>query len=139
MDDICTLLRHTFIERHIMTIHSSPCTASRNLVKAIEVWELDEHRNELVWSSGTYGDLNELDQISRCTTFAHAEGLPGRVWASRSPVVMHDLSAGSFKRSDEATHAGIRCGLGIPCICGDQFRGVLVFLCDDEDELQARV
>lgn len=108
----------------------------RNLVKAVEVWEPSTDGTHLVWSSGTYGELDRLESMSRETTFRLGEGLPGLIWQTQSPLIMHSLSAGTFVRAAEARDAGLDCGIGIPFFCGNTLRGILAFLCDAGDKVQ---
>ncbi len=65
-------------------------------------------------------------------------GLPGRVWASKKPVWVNDATCdGNFPRASAAMEAGLRAGLGIPVLAGDEMIAVLEFFVRaprDEDE-----
>jgi len=68
----------------------------------------------------------------------HGTGLPGRVWASKKPVWVNDVTCdGNFPRASAAMEAGLRAGLGIPVLAGDEMIAVLEFFVRaprDEDE-----
>ena len=49
---------------------------------------------------------------------------------------MHSLFTGEFKRAEAARAAGLSCGIAMPFSNDREFRGVLVFLCDDGDQGQ---
>ncbi|MAT71745.1 MAG: hypothetical protein CMJ58_19735 [Planctomycetaceae bacterium] len=106
------------------------------LLRAVEVWRPSDEGDHLVWGGGAYGELDELRAASVDETFACGEGLPGAAWETRSPVVMHQLSAGNFKRADAARATGVTAGVALPCFRGDELQGIVVFLCGDDPEAQ---
>ena len=70
----------------------------------------------------------EFEAASRSTTFARGVGLPGRVWASRRPAFIPDVSADdNFPRAKVASQEGLRGALGFPILLGEQVLGVLEF------------
>ncbi len=70
--------------------------------------------------------------------FGYDEGLPGKAWASRHPIILNDLQNPLFRRRDAARTAELTCGVAIPVFAGDILLAVLVFLCgDDEDHVGA--
>lgn len=117
-------------------IRNVPPVMPTSLVSAVEVWELDAEGTSLRWSSGVYGDHHDFEQVSREARFGKGEGLPGIVWHTRSPHIMHSLFTGQFLRAEEARRAGLSCGIAIPFFNDREFRGVLVFLCDDGHDAQ---
>src|SRR4030067_1912773 len=55
-------------------------------------------------------------------------GVPGRVWASKKPLWVRDISKDTnFARTQLAEHFGLKAGLGIPIIAGDDVVAVLTF------------
>lgn len=106
------------------------------LLRAVEVWRLNDEGDHLVWGGGAYGELESLRAASVDETFACGEGLPGAAWETRSPVVMHQLAAGVFKRAEAARDAGLVAGVALPCYRGDELEGVVVFLCGKGDDAQ---
>ena len=81
-----------------------------------------------IWHSALR-DAEQFVEISRGVTFAPAAGLPGRVWASKKPEWVKDVSVNGviFPRAKGALEIGLRSGLGVPIIIGDQVLAVLAF------------
>jgi hypothetical protein len=101
------------------------------MTRAIEVWEPCSNGSELVWSEGFYSDMPDVAAASEGLTFRVGEGLPGKAWQLQTPVVMHNLFEGNFKRSEAAAAAGLCCGIALPFFLEAKLMGVLVFLCDN--------
>ena len=89
------------------------------------------------WYGNTAG-LERFRKTSLEMTCTHGTGLPGRVWASKKPVWVNDVTRdGNFPRASAAMEAGLRAGLGIPVLAGDKMIAVLEFFVRaprDEDE-----
>ena len=69
-----------------------------------------------------------FEEASRRSTFAPGDGLPGRVWESRRPAFIPDVSADdNFPRAKVASREGLRGALGTPILLGEQVLGVLEF------------
>ena len=69
-----------------------------------------------------------FEETSRRLAFASGEGLPGRVWESRRPAFIPDVSADdNFPRAKVASREGLRGALGTPIVLGEQVLGVLEF------------
>jgi hypothetical protein len=66
--------------------------------------------------------------------FGYDEGLPGKAWAARHPIVLKDLQHSYFKRAEAARQAGLTCGIAIPVFAGDYLLAVVVLYCGDDDE-----
>ncbi|MBD0361983.1 MAG: EAL domain-containing protein, partial [Coleofasciculus sp. C3-bin4] len=74
--------------------------------------------------------LSEFRRQSEAFTFAPGIGLPGKVWSSREPVWIRDVSIEPdtfFLRSHLAKACGLRAGFGVPILADDQVLAVLVF------------
>ncbi|HYN04519.1 MAG TPA: histidine kinase dimerization/phospho-acceptor domain-containing protein, partial [Vicinamibacteria bacterium] len=72
--------------------------------------------------------LTAFEEASRNATFAPGVGLPGRVWESRRPAFIPDVSADdNFPRAKVASQEGLRGALGTPILLGEQVLGVLEF------------
>ncbi len=80
-----------------------------------------------VWSADTTG-LKHFRMASLDMTFALGVGLPGQAWSSKEIVWMDDVAQeGNFPRAREAREAGLKAGLGIPVMAGQQTVAVLEF------------
>ena len=78
------------------------------------------HRAELPLAQFTLASSNRA--------FASGEGLPGRVWASRQPAWIPDLSRDeNFPRLANAGEHGLRSAFACPVIIGDRALGVTEF------------
>ena len=83
---------------------------------AIEVWV--EDNGVLMLQDGYFGAARHFEWVSQHTHFPRGQGLPGGVWAAKSPILMRDLGAGyAFIRSESAGRAGLTTGLGLPVEC----------------------
>ena len=72
--------------------------------------------------------LERFRKMSLDITFSRGGGLPGRVWATKKPAWIKDVTAdGNFPRAAVATEAGLKAGLGIPVLAGDEVIAVLEF------------
>jgi len=74
--------------------------------------------------------LKKFRMISENRSFSHGEGLPGRVWLTRQPEWVPDVSGRStkfFLRAKEALTAGLKAGYGIPITANDDVLAVIVF------------
>lgn len=80
---------------------------------AIEVWKADDTLLRL--DDGYYGAAKHFEFVSKHTQFPRGQGLPGGVWAAKTPILMRDLGSGyAFIRSESAGKAGLTTGLGLP-------------------------
>ncbi len=109
-------------------------TAARSFIRATEIWVPSADRSRLVFGDGAYGPLTEFASVSRATTFAHDEGLPGKAWASGRPIVLKDLTGSYFKRGAAADAAGLTCAVAVPVFAGPFIMAVLVMFCGDDAE-----
>lgn len=104
-------------------------------IRATEVWTLDAATDRLTLSSGAYGGLDAFSALSGETSFARGEGLPGRAWAERRPIVLKGFEGSYFKRTEAAAAAGLSAGVAMPVFAGETLMGVLTFFCGDRDGL----
>lgn len=99
-----------------------------------EAWLPDAHLKALVCSRGWYASdfgLLPFRQHSQGLTFPPNVGLPGRIWLSKKPAWIEDISQTndrSFLRIKIAEAVGLKAALGVPIIFGDRVLAVLVFL-----------
>ena len=95
-----------------------------------EYWTLDHPTRSLRqvahWESKADLTADFADE-SRLVTFGHGEGLPGRIWATSSPVWINNLADDpNFVRKTLAISAGLRHGFGFPVVDSTGVIGVIV-------------
>lgn len=110
-----------------------------------EAWIPNSDRTLLECSPAWYGasqNLSKFRRLSESYTFALGAGLPGRVWASKQPEWIQDVSLEPetfFLRKNFVLEVGFKGGLGIPIVDGDRVLAVLVFFmfeaCDENQRL----
>lgn len=99
-----------------------------------EAWVLGKDRKSQVCSPVWYSKDNSMEKFRRRSeqcVFQSGTGLPGRVWSSKKPEWLPDVSKISeqiYPRVTDAKECGIRAGLGVPIISNDEVLAVLVFL-----------
>ncbi|MEG4940390.1 adenylate/guanylate cyclase domain-containing protein [Microcoleus sp. F4-D5] len=97
-----------------------------------EAWIPDAEGTVLQSARGWYASNPSMESFRRQSeqlTFARNIGLPGRVWTSKQPEWVEDISRGypHFLRSKIALELGFKAGFGIPILVGDEVLAVLVF------------
>ena len=97
-----------------------------------EAWIPDAEGTVLQSAPGWYASNARMDSFrseSEQLTFAMNIGLPGRVWASKQPEWVEDISQGypHFLLSQIALELGFKAGFGVPILVGDEVLAVLVF------------
>jgi adenylate cyclase len=97
-----------------------------------EAWIPDAEGTVLQSAPGWYASNARMDSFrseSEKLTFARNIGLPGRVWASKQPEWVEDISQGypHFLQSQIALELGFKAGFGVPILVGDEVLAVLVF------------
>ncbi|WP_341528224.1 PAS domain S-box protein [Nostoc sp. UHCC 0302] len=98
-----------------------------------EAWTPSEDGSVLEHSLGWHGNQNCLEEFcrkSQTLQFAPGMGLPGRVWQSKGPEWIEDVSKVRkplFMRSPQAAKVGLKAGFGVPILAGNQVLAVLVF------------
>lgn len=92
-----------------------------------------------VWFCGE-GDLQDFRVASEATHFKPGVGLPGRVWESKQPAWVEDVTDDpNFPRSASARTAGLRTGVGIPILSGNEVIAVLEFFMRESREQNQRL
>lgn len=97
-----------------------------------EAWIPDAEGTVLQSARGWYASNASMEPFrsqSEQLTFPMNIGLPGRVWASKEPEWVEDISRGypDFLRSEIALELGFKAGFGVPILVGDEVLAVLVF------------
>ncbi len=143
--DITERQRH---ERHLLTQHtvtrilasSALGVATPKILQAIceslewdlgEFWSVDQQAAVLrcveTWNSPAFA-VPEFEAKTRQITFASGVGLPGRVWASGSPLWMTDVVEDfHFLRAEIAAQVGLQGAFGFPIKSGSETLGVITF------------
>ena len=79
------------------------------------------------WYCGD-GELKPFRTASEASHFETGVGLPGRVWESKQPAWVENVTNDpNFPRSAAARIAGLKTGVGIPILSGNQVIAVLEF------------
>jgi PAS domain S-box-containing protein len=87
--------------------------------------------------------LEEFRKYSEATTFLPGVALPGRVWSSKQPAWIQDVTLDTnFLRVHAAGEVGLKAALGIPILTGDEVLAVIEFFMREprpEDQQLVRV
>ena len=83
-------------------------------------------------------------KVSEGFTFSPGVGLPGRVWLSKKPEWLKDVTAdgSAYLRADIAREADFRAGVAIPIVADNEVLAVMVFYMSEpgkEDERQVNL
>ncbi len=99
-----------------------------------EVWVPDEDKIRLeIAPVGCELDTEALVKFRQMTekvTFRYGEGLPGRIWHSKQPEWIYDVSQADetlFLRNEWVVDAGLKSCVGVPLIADDTVLAILVF------------
>ena len=99
-----------------------------------ESWILDSDSTLLeygpVWHTSNIEKLKGFKRASQKFTFSPNSGLPGKIFSSKKPLWIKNISKESvkiFHRANYAQDAGLKTGFGVPLIADDQVLAVLVF------------
>ncbi|MGB7925071.1 MAG: two-component regulator propeller domain-containing protein [Pyrinomonadaceae bacterium] len=95
------------------------------------LWHVDRQVKALrcvdVWHTPEL-DAAEFESLSRKHTFAPGEGLPGRVWASREPFWINEITTDdNFPRIAVAAKEGVQSAFGFPILLGGEVYGIIEF------------
>lgn len=95
-----------------------------------------------VWFCGA-ADLKQFRAVSEETHFIPGAGLPGRVWKSKRPAWIEDVTLdGNFPRNKAAAKVGLKGAVGIPILSGERVLAVIEFFVQEarsEDERLVKV
>ena len=81
-----------------------------------------------VWFCGGEVDLKQFRAASEGSHFRPGVGLPGRVWKSKQPAWIEDVTLdGNFPRNKAAAKVGLKAAVGIPILSGDEVIAVIEF------------
>ncbi|HSE33484.1 MAG TPA: PAS domain S-box protein [Pyrinomonadaceae bacterium] len=106
-----------------------------------QAWLPNEEENTLTRSSAWYASTPDLAYFREATVhfeFRPGDGLLGRVWQSKEPAWVRDVPpANNCPRAQFATDAGLKAGVAVPILSGEEVIAVLEFFLReprDEDE-----
>jgi len=111
-----------------------------------QAWVPNGERSHLdcgpVWFCGET-DLKRFRAASKESHFLPGAGLPGRVWKSKEPAWIEDVTLdGNFPRNKAAAKVGLKAAVGIPILSGDEVIAVIEFFVHEarsEDERLVKV
>ena len=149
-EEIQLLLTATQAISHSQDFQSALADILRLLCEAIgwnfaEAWIPDPGGKVLEYSKIWYADRENLDGFgcqSQKVTFAPGIGLPGRIWSSRQPEWIEDVSdiqQPVFLRSQIAAQMGLKSSFGVPIVSGEQVLAVLVFFKTNQTLKESRL
>jgi two-component system cell cycle sensor histidine kinase/response regulator CckA len=99
------------------------------------MWTVDEAANQLEFVEFWHGPADTVpafETASRGTAFSPGIGLPGRVWASKKPAWISDVTRDSnFPRAPMAEQARLHGAFAFPILSGERVLGVLEFFSHD--------
>jgi two-component system sensor histidine kinase/response regulator len=95
------------------------------------LWTVDREADLLrcteIWPTAS-ARFPEFDAISRQTTFVRGVGLPGRVWASREPAWIPDVTRDpNFPRASVSAREGLHAAFGFPVLLRGEVLSVMEF------------
>src|SRR3989338_5423649 len=93
------------------------------------------------WCSCAAG-VENFKRASEAMTFAPGQGLPGRIWLSKQPEWVPDVTLSqTFRRRDLAREAGLKAAVAVPIVAKDEVVAVMNFFTSElraEDERTIR-
>lgn len=126
----CAIALPVFVGEALSAVVVLFCGDDAEHAGAIELWHNEPDTSDMTLQDGYYGTTGDtFEFLSRSSSFRRGTGLPGRAWASETPVFMPDLGrASGFLRADNAIQVGINRGFAMPCSHTDGGFYVLAFL-----------
>ena len=119
------------IENDLYTSAQAVCKTISEFGKfgIVELWlpNPDNSRIQLFAYQPTTNTADFYEEINVVRSIGKSEGLPGKVWQKRSPILWGDIRKDDdFNLNLAAEKVGIKSVKGIPLLCNDDFAGVLV-------------
>lgn len=94
--------------------------------------------SSVTWFGVTNG-LKEFREQSKTFVFKPGEGLPGRVWLTRKPAWVKDVTEDdNFPRAEIAKKAGLKTGVSIPVLLNSEVIAILDFFIKEAREEEER-
>ena len=95
------------------------------------IWQANRARKELrcvgTWHAPGL-PIEEFTAATQASSFERGVGLPGRVWSSREPAWIPDVTADeNFPRSTVAERVGLHAAFALPIMQGRRVQGVMEF------------
>lgn len=110
----------------------------KTFIQVSEIWVPSRNRTVLEFQGGLYGPYKQLRMASERMCFGYDEGLPGKAWAARHPILLKDWQQPYFRRAEAMREAGLTCGVALPIFAGDYLLAVVVMFCgNDADSVGA--
>ncbi len=106
----------------------------QTFIQVCEVWVPSRDRRLLEFHGGLFGPHHAFRAVSERMCFGLDEGLPGKAWAERRPIILEDLQGSYFRRAEAARNAGLTCGVAMPIFAGDYLLAVVVLFCGGDEE-----
>ena len=108
-----------------------------------QAWVPNKDGSVLVCDSDWFcgeGDLQDFRVASEAIHFKPGVGLPGRVWESKQPAWVEDVTNDpNFPRLTAARTIGLKTGVGIPILSGDRVIAVLEFFMRESRDQNERL
>lgn len=104
----------------------------KTFIQVSEIWVPSKDRTVLEFQGGLYGPYKQLRMASERMCFGYDEGLPGKAWAARHPIILKDLQQSYFRRAEAVQEAGLTCGVALPIFAGDFLLAVVVMFCGND-------
>lgn len=93
-----------------------------------------------IWHNSDGTRFREFASVTEQTRLALGEGLPGRVWQTRTPVWICDvLNDENFPRADYCKEVGIVGALAFPILMDDDLVAVLEFFAYEESDVDEQL
>jgi PAS domain S-box-containing protein len=98
------------------------------------MWRIDREAGVLrcadVWRKPSV-EVGQFEDATRTSTFRLGIGLPGRVWASRTPAYISDVVHTTELYADIAAREGLHAAFALPILLGSEVLGVMGFFSRD--------
>lgn len=98
------------------------------LARVFEVWQPNAAGNGLQLAAAAHEQAEAVSQVSRNLLILPGQGLVGRAFTERAPIVLDRLSERDGVRADAVRRSELSVGLGIPIIENGAVRAVVVML-----------